>query len=43
MYGDPEPGEAESSYEDNGYKGRWVANSIQDCPEANTLIILVGR
>ena len=43
MYGESEPGEAESSYEGNGYKGRWVANSIQDCPEAITLIILVGR
>jgi hypothetical protein len=41
--GESEPGEAESSYEGNGYKGRWVANSIQDCPEAIRLIVLVGR
>lgn len=43
MFGESEPGEAESAFEGNGIRGRWKANSIDGCPNTATLGIVVGQ
>lgn len=40
--GESEPGEAESSFEGKGYRGRWKVNSVNGCPNVVTLTILAG-
>lgn len=38
--GESEPSEAEASWSGNGYRGRWKANSIVNCPDKVSLTIL---
>jgi hypothetical protein len=40
--GESEPGEAEANFEDANLKGRWRVRSINDCPGAVSLDVLVG-
>jgi hypothetical protein len=42
-HGESEPGEAEASFEGQGFRGRWKVNHIPTCPGAVTLDLVAGR
>lgn len=40
--GESEPGEAEASFEGNGYRGRWKVNDMPECPNMVLLSLVTG-